>query len=98
MVIVKFMHFVNNRQYPVQPVALYVTEHNACRRGGWGSVYINSNVKLNCIKFHFVSVCFIRVVVYDNIVTVLTFTVIYSQLIATVCTLVCMHSVIAGIT
>ena len=98
MVIMKFMHFVNNRQYPVQPVGLYVTEHNTCRRGGWGSVYINSNVKLNCIKFHFVSVCFIRVFVYDNIVTVLTFTVIYSQLIATVCTLVCMHSVIAGIT
>ena len=94
----KFMHFVNNRQYPaVQPVALYVTEHNACRPGGWGSLHINSNVKLNCIKFHFVSVCFIRVVVYDKIVTVLTFTVIYS-LIATVCTLVCMHSVIAGIT
>ena len=38
LVIVKFMHFVNITQYPVQPVALYITEHNACILGGWGSV------------------------------------------------------------
>ena len=38
LVIVKVMHFVNITQYPVQPVALYVTEHNAFIQGGWGSV------------------------------------------------------------
>ena len=70
MVIIKFMHFVNNRQYlAVQPVALYVTEHDVCRPGGWGSLHINSNVKQNCKKFYYVIVCFIRVVVYDKIVT-----------------------------
>ena len=52
----KFMHFVNNTQYPVQPVALYITEYNACIQDGWGSVQINSNAELNSIKIHFVNV------------------------------------------
>ena len=46
LVIVKFMHFVNNTQYPVQPVPC-VTECNACMQSGWDSVQINSNVQLN---------------------------------------------------
>ena len=53
LVIVKFIHFVNSTQYFVQPVTLYVTEHNACIQGGWGSVQINSNVELNSIKIYF---------------------------------------------
>ena len=46
------MHFVNNTQYPVQPVAPYVTEHNACTmQGGWGSVQINFDVEVIVYKF-----------------------------------------------
>ena len=37
-------------------------------------MHINSHVELNFIKFQFLNVCFIRVIVYDEIVTVLTFT------------------------
>ena len=50
------MDFVKNTQYPVQPVALYITEHNARTQDGWGTVLINSNVEVDSIKIHFVNV------------------------------------------
>ena len=52
----KFLDFVNNTQYPVQPVAPYITEHIACIQGVWGSVQINSNVEVNSIIIHFMNV------------------------------------------